>query len=651
MKNNKLLMIIFLILTLCSIVRTEERNSLNRTVITGDELRESGFSLLSDIFMMASEWDAVTIDGFTWQAAPRGLSYDWQPQWVVMLDGQSIDLNVLGTTYINRLPVTLNQIDYVEIISVPQIHEGVFIDGGLIHIHTIKPDAGLSVNLRSNIGNETGDPGPYSYTELGTANIDQLAENHSFDIFYRNKAISFSGSIWGGRHFPTDSFIRKRIIDIYDDNNPIIRIIAPSFKITRESDNSMIEFLQAASWFEDLFFFKPYGREIPVKFFMAHTGINGSFTSANNTRIGYRIYFTDNEMTRMENLYDLDFGWKQNRLTAEIEASRSVSIYKLKLGLGVERFSVSTDYELARSNLTTGKLYGIIYTRPADKIYHEMGLTIQRSPEHTSLKGFIGNRWDVFSNNAIETCFSYSNRPFVEDNNIWYWSDKGYDFLEDNDVEVTYDGSIGAAKIFTADISWLTDFNNLSIQLSGYFKHFENLYLEDQSFQFNPDEYSFYSPVEIVTNQNGKVGGLQASIKYKFNQTTSHRLYYRFQDIIGGDELFKNIWRKIPNHQARYTFSYRPVNDFSLKVMLTYRGSSEWNEYRDISNQTGGMYNSSLKETLTLDLAFQKWFWHRKLCGSIFFRNILNDEIRHHPIGAAFDLSWFVQINMMLNSK
>ncbi len=651
MKNNKLLMIIFLILTLCSIIRTEERNSLNRSVITGDELRESGFSLLSDIFMLASEWDAVTIDGFTWQAVPHGLSYDWQPQWTVMLDGQSIDLNVLGTTNINRLPVTLNQIDYVEIISSPHIHEGIFTYGGLIHIHTIKPNPGLSVSYRFNIGNETGDPGPYKRTELGTINIDRLAENHSFDILYRNGSIYLSGSIWGGWHFPTDKYVRKRNGIINNNNRLLMTIIAPSFKITRESDNSMIEFLQAASWFEDLFFFKQYGREIPVKFFMAHSGINGSFTAINNTHIGYRFYFTDNELTKKENSQDLDFGWKQNRLTAEIEASRSVSIYKLKLGLGVERFSVSTDYELARSNLTTGKLYGVIYTRLADKIYHEMGLTIQRSSEHTSVKGYIGNRWDVFSINAIETCFSYSNRPFVEDNNIWYWSDKGYNFLEDNGIDVTFDGSIDASKTFAGDISWLTDFNNLSIQLSSYFKYFRNLYLEDQCFQFNPDEYSFYSPIEIVTDQNGKVGGLQASIKHKFNQMTSHSLYYRFQDIIGGDELFKNIWRKIPIHQARYTFLYRPVNDFSSKVMLTYRGSSEWNEYRDISNQTGGMYNSSLKEILTLDLAFQKWFWHRKLCGNIFFRNILNDEIRHHPIGAAFDLSWFVQINMMLNSK
>jgi len=651
MKNKKMLMIIFLITVLCSIVRADGKDSLNRTVITGEELRESGFSLLSDIFMLASEWDAVTVDGFTWRAVPHGLSYDCQPQWAVMLDGQPIDLNVLGTTNINRLPVTLNQIDYVEIISVLQIHEGIFTDGGLIHIHTKKPDTGLSVNFKSNIGNETGDPGPYGYTELRTTNIDRLAENHSFDFRYRRKSIYLSGGIWGGWHFPTDSYIKKRNTNICGSYNPVICIIAPSFKIARETGNSKIEFLQAVSWFEDLFFFKPYGREIPVKSFMAHTGINGSFTAKNNTHIGYRFYFTDNELTKKENSQDLDFNWKQNRLTAEIEASQSVSIFMFKSGFGVNRFSVSSDYELSQSSITAGKIYGVINIHPAEKIYNEIGLSIQKFPEHVSVKGYIENRWDMFSDNAVKARFSYSDRTLAEDNNIWYWSDKGYDFLEDNGVVVSYDGSIGITKTFTGDISWLTNFNNLSMQISGYFRHFKNLYLENRSFQFDPDEYSFYSPVEITANQDGQTGGWQASIKYKFNQATSHRLYYRYQHIIAGDELFKDIWRKIPAHQMRYTLSYRPAKDFSLKAILAYRGSNEWNEYIDINDQTDNKYNSRLAEMLSFDIAFQKWFWQRRLCGNLFFRNILNDEIRYHPIGAVFDLSWFVQISLMLNSK
>ena len=76
-----------------------------------------------------------------------------------MINGQRIDVDIIDLKAINMLPITLDQIDSIEVVSTPQIIRGEFVEYGLLHFYTSPPHQTLAFSGRYSIGNETGDPG------------------------------------------------------------------------------------------------------------------------------------------------------------------------------------------------------------------------------------------------------------------------------------------------------------------------------------------------------------------------------------------------------------------------------------------------------------------------------------------------------------
>ena len=93
------------------------------------------------------------------------------------------DSNNHNNVNINMLPLNITQIDSVEIISVPQIYNGIFTDYGLIHIHTKSISNGKSMTFFQSAGNETGDPGPYVYTKYKSPKKYFWRFNSNFSFF------------------------------------------------------------------------------------------------------------------------------------------------------------------------------------------------------------------------------------------------------------------------------------------------------------------------------------------------------------------------------------------------------------------------------------------------------------------------------------
>jgi hypothetical protein len=95
---------------------------------------------------------------------------------------------------------------------------------------------------------------------------------------------------------------------------------------------------------------------------------------------------------------------------------------------------------------------------------------------------------------------------------------------------------------------------------------------------------------------------------------------------------------------------YTPVPGFTLWGQLNYTSGSEWFDYRDAAGQSDGFYSSRVDDFVTVDAAVEKWFWSRRLRGSLLFKDLFNQSPQYHPIGASFALSAFVQVEMMLGS-
>jgi outer membrane receptor for ferrienterochelin and colicin len=146
------------------------------------------------------------------------------------------------------------------------------------------------------------------------------------------------------------------------------------------------------------------------------------------------------------------------------------------------------------------------------------------------------------------------------------------------------------------------------------------------------------------------VAGFSIKIENKILSTLSHSLDYRFLTSAGGDTSFKNEWKTIPEHKLTYNVMFNPFEGFSLWANLTFLSPVEWSYFPNLEQLSDGFYKSNLDERFILDFSVRKWFWNNRLRFNLLFKNLLNNELLYHPLGARFNLSIFFTAEVVFSS-
>ncbi|MCK4305038.1 MAG: hypothetical protein KAY24_12440 [Candidatus Eisenbacteria sp.] len=630
--------------------RSDPAISFAPQVLTAETIRRAGVSRLSDLFALLEGWDTCTLDGMTHNASPRGLTSFQRQEWTVMLDGQVLSIGLLGSASLNEVPVKLHEIDRVEIVSIPQIHDGHFADAGLIHIHTTQPAPGLSVRGHMMVGNETGDPGPFRYTIYASPNINKIGPDGSLALFYR-------GSIW---HIGIGlSSISDYVADpaVCQRNEswgrlPHLRLDSPSMRAALETPTSKHELLLSYARFNDYFFLKPFGREIPTRRRNVHSGINGRWTMRNGLGISYRLTHTDNQSDELEDLPGTGLQIGLRSWEAGVELDPRMRAVSLKLGAGAHHVEAVTPYDLSDDSYTRGHVFALLSCPLGATHQERIAIWLAGSGGQTALKGSIQHHWQIKPRHALQASLAYARRLLEEDDRVWYWSQRGYRFLQEQGVSIVIDGSIRQPLALSSDLRYVFRLApTTTLRLGAFHRSLRSITLEAQPFKYEPSDASFAGPDEIATNQDIQLAGGDMQLRLSFWRSALElRWHYQYQGVIEADDMARDAWKPIASHQFRQTVNYAPVEGFSLWAMLRYRSATFWPDYRDVEDESGGTYSATVPEQLILDLAVQKWFWHRRLRSSLLLRNLLDDELRSHPIGASFAMGFFVQFEVWLDS-
>jgi hypothetical protein len=77
--------------------------------------------------------------------------------------------------------------------------------------------------------------------------------------------------------------------------------------------------------------------------------------------------------------------------------------------------------------------------------------------------------------------------------------------------------------------------------------------------------------------------------------------------------------------------------------MVTWRSSTTWEDYAGVEAVSAGAYRARVPGWVNLDLAAQKWFWHRRLRLHAGFRNVFGATVRYHPAGAELGSRFLLQ--------
>ncbi|NBC17074.1 MAG: hypothetical protein GVY18_07135, partial [Bacteroidetes bacterium] len=184
-------------------------------VLSAEEVRQAGITRLGDLFRLLDDWDAATIDGYTWQAAAAGLAPLQTSTWTLLVDGQPVDLGLLDAPVLDMLPLPLSEIAYVEVISRPAFVAGMMAPAGTIHLHTRDPAGGLGLKGTVSAANEVGDPGPYRYTDFATPNIDRIGPTYEAAAFVADSTAHVRAFLKADEHHATDEQIEQRVRTLF----------------------------------------------------------------------------------------------------------------------------------------------------------------------------------------------------------------------------------------------------------------------------------------------------------------------------------------------------------------------------------------------------------------------------------------------------
>jgi len=164
-------------------------------------------------------------------------------------------------------------------------------------------------------------------------------------------------------------------------------------------------------------------------------------------------------------------------------------------------------------------------------------------------------------------------------------------------------------------------------------------------------EAEYSEPKNLFVYTNGAVRTTGGAISAIIAPVEKLRIEmnYRFQTTIDDKSEDVGIFGDGPKHIIAASINYNPVRNLSLHGRMRFRSSILWTDYSiaDPDRELPDFIKTG--ETITFDMTVQKYFQKRKIRASLSIRNFFNEKLQYYPIGARFDLSYFAQVELMIN--
>ncbi len=651
---------IFLIFFLLSRFLSAQSNQPDHTITTIDsEEIINSVSIRNDyIFSLMNNWDRITADGYNWQVSANGLSSFQQQNWLVYVDGQRMDINFLNSKNINNLPVLISHIDSVEVISSPKIINGEYSSDGMLHIHSTKPKSGFSLHTRVATGNPTGDPGPYLFTETETENVEEDGPEISLSVEYGSDELFGRVLLFTETFAATDAAIMTRTVNIPYDSLKIRRFM-PSLQLGTNALNGTHNLFVGYSTSEEQFFY-PEKHESNNLFYIPeavtdysahsifkHAGLSGFFNMPESIELHYQLKASGNQVYNPNSSDSNYIDQRSNNYLANAE----LVFNGIKIGSGFEHTLLTANYSPVETGIDLFKLYGDLNLKAGGLFDFGFNVFFVSGNSDAGIKTSLLSRWKPENNFIASLNIAYVERIPNEESGIWFYINNGYDLLSILNVDYSIDGEINKSKKITADLNLSYNFSaQYEFSAGIIYRNFITNALEFVTAEYLPDEPGFNTSTVLNTNSSGEVAGVSINFKNIISRTMYHEIFYRYQTAISGDDFFRNEWETIPDHKLIYKFSFEPFQSFSIWTKLTFLSSAYWNGFTDLAELSDGFYNEEIKPSLVFDLAFRKSLWENRLRFGLLFRNVLNNEVRYHPVGPNFPLSVYIQAELAFSS-
>ena len=587
-------------------------------VLTAEDITRAGVLRLSDILELADDWVGSSTEGYHWDIAPLGTSWEASPEWSLFIDGQLISLRALNRQSLNTLPIALSEICEVRLHATPVLIDGILAHGGAVQIVRCKPPKGLSLKGQIGAGNETGDPGPYKYTDLGGPNVDRTGPTVHGVLAGSSSSGYVRGMIAADEHHVTDPRIRSRVLQLYQGEKDA-RIIYRAFDFDAYFLGHTVS--AATSRTEDLLFTPIMGREIPVD-----REITFASMSSSRKLLGYSVSGSSTRLTTRENPESVSVDFVQRQARARLYTTISLGTPVLEFGAGTVLAQALFGTEQVRHTLHSFRGNATLSLGSPNRLRMR---TMAALSLDDSILGYemFARAWH--ERIGLDLRLMLRNRAPVSEMTFADWARRG---LRPGNAELRFMhlDMPRQKSTYSLDVTWTTG-NRVKLYLSSGVRKLTDHVRPRMHATLDSTRTRLHTITDIVT-ANGQIARTSMRILMPLSGQFTVKLYGSYAYPWSDADAFLGAWYH--RVQIGGQGDYHPNDRFSLNMRLRYVGATTWSEFEDAAAGNPEFYAMRLPGAVYLHLTVQKRFWGERLRLSATMRNVLDRPHLAHPAGA-----------------
>ena len=432
-----------------------------RVVIRRAEIEAAGWVNVGEMLGGATGWQRTTLDAVSFFATtdglPPGATAPGEPSWVLLIDGQRIAADVLGTKLLELVPLSPAQVESITVTRVPRLVAGTIAGRGVIEFHTRRPARGPSASGGLHSGNIIGDPGPYEFTPLKRPNVDRLGPYETVQAGLGGAGWDAFASTRSGSSHITHHGIRERF-----DSTLFEQLGEHKWAVYKDvaaRAGGMLlggrqDIIAGRSWVHGPLFLPSVGSEQWLVGKFEHVGGSGSIGEAAGTRLGYQLTHTSLDVREEPSPFPFVAGHSRTRDGAVLELDLGGGDgWRARLGGAAVRWRMGR--QGAEASRTDGTLFGAVEGSAGRAGGELSGALVQADGGPLSAKGVLAARLATDSRTTVSAAVSYVQHTTGEDGT---WIDRvilGLDTLRrERDARAWLDGGVARMlrRGWTADL-------------------------------------------------------------------------------------------------------------------------------------------------------------------------------------------------------
>lgn len=613
-------------------------NEINKRIITAEEIDNYGITRISDLFYLIDEWQVSSVDGFSSYISASGWNTFGNQDWIVLINNSEVDVKLFELNHINLIPLSVDDIERIEIITSPAVLNGVYVKRGAINFITKDAVKPISVSFTVETGNETGDPGPYKYTGDQSPNVDQIGPNYSARL--AGKLGKFYYSFSSKYHINTSTDPR---IEFRNSNYPWALKQTRQFSYSSEfafkdkNQRHSISFRKSkigkplifSDVGADLLYLNSLGREFHSDNEFNLLNLKGEFSVSQYLTVGYNGSISSKSVRPIaDSTYQMDL----------IQDNYDGNIF---LSYQTNNFLLSGGYSHSKKDYFSSQIVDAILI-DKDKFYLESGyrfssnfiagilLELQNNYSSSTLSMNFTIDYAAGENNKFRFSIGKNEVGDDERNDVFYLSSLGmnsfgFEFKENIYRNITKD------KVQFVEFHWLNSGELYQLKNSISYKSFSNYPVV--TYKYNRQNINSLKSYNRVL-----AGGSLFTLSSRFNKTFSEiyslNVQYTFTTSFDKKNLLWNEFVSLPNHILSLTSNVKFYESFVFWWKFKYQSETEWKNIIISNVELNNVYSNHFKELFLLDCGIRKSLAEGKIVVNLNVKNILADIERSHPFGA-----------------